>query len=108
MAKDEGQRKKAEFLSPDDLKTVLSIFVFFSSRILLLSIDINQTQEELEKVAREISDLHETLRVKDNALKLAETRLENRTNRFNCFELESFIEHFSNSLFTLILDPEWS
>lgn len=41
-----------------------------------------QTQEELEKVAREISDLHETLRVKDNALKLAETRLENRTNRW--------------------------
>ncbi|CAG9800771.1 unnamed protein product [Chironomus riparius] len=41
----------------------------------------NKTQDELEKVAREIGDLHETLRVKDNALKLTETRLENRTNR---------------------------
>ncbi|CRK86224.1 CLUMA_CG000207, isoform A [Clunio marinus] len=40
-----------------------------------------KTQEESEKVSREINDLHETLRVKDNALKLAETRLENRTNR---------------------------
>ncbi|KAG5679031.1 hypothetical protein PVAND_008632 [Polypedilum vanderplanki] len=40
-----------------------------------------KTIEELEKVAREINDLHETLRVKDNCLKLAETRLETRTNR---------------------------
>jgi Tektin family len=55
----------------------------------LLSLNINQTRDELEKVAREISDLHETLRVKDNALKLAETRLENRTNRSNCSELEA-------------------
>lgn len=49
----------------------------------MLSFVFNQTQEELEKVAREIASLHDTLRVKDSALKLSETRLENRTNRFN-------------------------
>ncbi|CAO1322679.1 unnamed protein product [Diamesa hyperborea] len=40
-----------------------------------------KTQEELHKVFIEINDLHKTLEVKDNALKLAESRLENRTNR---------------------------
>lgn len=70
-----------ECLSPADLKNVfIKSFSFFS--LFFLSFDFNQTIDELAKVAREISDLHETLRVKDNALKLAETRLENRTNRF--------------------------
>lgn len=55
------------------------IITFFCA---FLSLNNDQTQDELDKVSREISDLHETLRVKDNALKLAETRLENRTNRF--------------------------
>lgn len=59
----------------------LSITFFFVCLFLSFNND-HQTQDELDKVAREISDLHETLRVKDNALKLAETRLENRTNRF--------------------------
>jgi hypothetical protein len=61
---------------PPSLSNHVSFFV-----LSFLSFHFNQTQEELEKVAREIADLHETLRVKDSALKLSETRLENRTNR---------------------------
>lgn len=73
------------FLSKISFTYCLSLFLFFLRAFFCLhalSLNINQTQDELGKVAREISELHETLRVKDNALKLAETRLENRTNRF--------------------------
>ena len=79
-----------------------------------------QTQEELHKVYKEINDLHKTLEVKDNALKLAESRLENRTNRY-CYILyinikAHYILHYislilfcfySNFKSLILTDQEW-
>lgn len=76
------QRNELQWQKSKVFITYLVRFFFYSliNFNLFLSHHI-KTLEELEKVAREINDLHETLRVKDDALKLAETRLENRSNR---------------------------
>lgn len=87
MAKEQGRSTRSKksskyFCHSLAFKCFIHNLLSLSLFVIYLNIP-HQTQDELEKVAREICDLHETLRVKDSALKLAETRLENRTNRFN-------------------------
>ena len=60
--------------------TVVKSFTYFLESKLLVAL---QTEEEIEELENDIRGIEEAIRAKTNPMKLAQTRLENRTYRPN-------------------------